>query len=101
MVTSALLLHSRAHLVMMETRDKTGRGQPLQKNRRMPQWIFTPAPPQNLRDHARILNARNAATACSMPEWSELVDDLRVRHLWECDACGYAFETTVRFAEAA
>lgn len=36
-----------------------------------------------------------------IPEWSELVDDLRVRHLWECDACGYAFETTVRFAEAA
>jgi uncharacterized Zn finger protein len=36
-----------------------------------------------------------------MPEWSELVDDRRVRHLWECDACGYAFETTVHFAEAA
>jgi len=24
-----------------------------------------------------------------------------VRHLWQCDACGYAFETTVHFAEAA
>ena len=36
-----------------------------------------------------------------MPEWSELVDESRVRHLWQCDACGYAFETTVRFAEAA
>lgn len=36
-----------------------------------------------------------------MPEWSELVDERRVRHLWQCDACGYAFETTVRFAEAA
>ena len=35
-----------------------------------------------------------------MPEWSELVDDRRVRHLWQCDACGYAFETTVRFAAA-
>ncbi len=36
-----------------------------------------------------------------MPEWSELVDDRRVRHLWQCDACGYAFETTIRFAEVA
>jgi ribosomal protein S27AE len=36
-----------------------------------------------------------------MPEWSELVDEIRVRHLWQCDTCGYAFETTVRFAEAA
>jgi ribosomal protein S27AE len=36
-----------------------------------------------------------------MPEWSELVDERRVRHLWQCDACGYAFETTIRFAAAA
>ncbi len=36
-----------------------------------------------------------------MPEWSELVDERRVRHLWQCETCGYAFETTVRFAEAA
>jgi len=33
-----------------------------------------------------------------MPEWSEHVDDRRVRHLWQCDACGYTFETTVWFA---
>jgi len=36
-----------------------------------------------------------------LPEWSELVDERRVRHLWKCDVCGYAFETTVSFAEAA
>jgi len=36
-----------------------------------------------------------------MPEWSELVDEHQVRHLWECTTCGYAFETSVRFAEAA
>ena len=34
-----------------------------------------------------------------MPEWSEHLDERRVRHLWECEACGYAFETTV-FYEA-
>jgi hypothetical protein len=35
-----------------------------------------------------------------MPEWSEFVDARRVRHLWQCEACDYAFETTVRFAAA-
>ena len=33
-----------------------------------------------------------------MPEWSECLDAHRVRHAWKCEACGYAFETTVRFA---
>ena len=27
-----------------------------------------------------------------MPGWSENVDVRRVRHLWECKACDYAFE---------
>ena len=29
-----------------------------------------------------------------VPEWSEHVDERRVRHLWECGECDYAFETT-------
>ena len=33
-----------------------------------------------------------------VPEWTEHRDGGRVRHLWACEACGYAFETTVRFA---
>jgi hypothetical protein len=32
-----------------------------------------------------------------MPEWSEYLTEHRVRHLWECDACGYRFETLVAF----
>lgn len=32
--------------------------------------------------------------------WSEYVSDRRVRHLWECDGCGYTFETEVRFRPA-
>jgi hypothetical protein len=32
-----------------------------------------------------------------LPEWSEHLDDRRVRHLWECEACGYKFETLVFF----
>lgn len=31
--------------------------------------------------------------------WSEHVDHRRVRDLWECGACGYAFETEVVFPE--
>ena len=34
----------------------------------------------------------------TMPEWSEWLDETRERHLWTCSACGYAFETTVRYA---
>ena len=30
-------------------------------------------------------------------EWSEDVDARRVRHLWECEACGYTFETMACF----
>lgn len=33
-----------------------------------------------------------------MPEWSECLEGGRVRHLWRCDACDYAFETIARFA---
>jgi hypothetical protein len=39
------------------------------------------------------------------PEWSEYVDDHRIRHLWSCDCCDYRFETLVFYpapaAEAA
>lgn len=34
-----------------------------------------------------------------LPEWSEYLSPQRVRHLWECHACGYKFETTVVFGE--
>ena len=34
-----------------------------------------------------------------LPEWSEYLERHRVRHLWECDACGYKFETLVSFRE--
>jgi ribosomal protein S27AE len=47
------------------------------------------------------LECAQCGEALFMPEWSELIDERRVRHLWACHACGYAFETSVRFAEAA
>jgi hypothetical protein len=36
-----------------------------------------------------------------VPEWSDYLDSNRARHLWVCDACGYTFESTVRFSGAA
>jgi ribosomal protein S27AE len=36
-----------------------------------------------------------------LPEWSEYLDERHLRHLWACATCGYQFETTVRFREAA
>jgi uncharacterized protein with PIN domain len=35
------------------------------------------------------------------PDWSEFINERRVRHTWSCEACGYAFETDVFFAAAA
>jgi hypothetical protein len=31
------------------------------------------------------------------PEWAEYLDGDRVRHLWQCEACDYAFESTISF----
>jgi transcription elongation factor Elf1 len=32
------------------------------------------------------------------PDWSEYVQERRLRHLWSCEPCGYSFETTISFA---
>lgn len=57
-----------------------------------------------LRTRARISRYPRMNNACAqcgemlfMPEWSEYLNERRVRHLWSCDACGYRFETTVVF----
>jgi ribosomal protein S27AE len=54
------------------------------------------------RQHTRLqIGCAQCGESLFMPEWSELVGESRVRHLWQCDTCGYAFETTVQFAAAA
>ena len=35
------------------------------------------------------------------PTWFEHVNERCVRHLWECEACGYEFETAVYFQATA
>ena len=48
-----------------------------------------------------MTNGGNICLQCNAllfaEEWSEEVDDSRVKHVWSCDACGYKFETTVYF----
>ena len=34
------------------------------------------------------------------PEWSEHVSEHHIRHLWSCEACGFAFETAVYLTRA-
>jgi hypothetical protein len=34
------------------------------------------------------------------PDWSERLDDCRIRHLWCCTACDYQFETLVCYPVA-
>lgn len=55
-------------------------------------------------------NARNSAAPRPMiecaqcgdhlllPESSEYLENSSIRHLWECEACGYAFETTIVYS---
>ena len=59
------------------------------------------------RDIARFARSRPVIECAQcgeriyIPEWSECLDGCRVRHLWQCDACGTSFETTVRIEAAA
>jgi hypothetical protein len=54
------------------------------------------------RDTRHFGNGRLGCAQCGehlyIAEWSEYMDRDRVRHLWACDSCGYAFETIVRFS---
>lgn len=45
-------------------------------------------------------SCRQCGEPLILPEWSEWLDAGHVRHLWQCDSCGYAFETRVEFAAA-
>jgi uncharacterized protein with PIN domain len=51
-----------------------------------------------------VAYAKNRCPQCNdwllAPDWSEYLNQRCVRHTWSCEACGYAFETSVFFAEA-
>ena len=44
-----------------------------------------------------FMTCAQCAEAIHVAQWSEHVDERRVRHVWECDACGYTFETLACF----
>jgi hypothetical protein len=44
------------------------------------------------------LPCAQCGTSLVAPVWSEHIDELKVRHLWNCDDCGYLFETLVCFS---
>ena len=45
-----------------------------------------------------IIECAQCGERLFVPEWSEFLDERRVRHLWQCEPCGYSFETIVCFA---
>jgi len=45
----------------------------------------------------RFMTCAQCGATIYLAAWSEHIDDRRVRHLWECEACGYAFETLACF----
>lgn len=47
-----------------------------------------------------IVECAQCGVRLYVPEWSEYVDDRRVRHLWQCDDCDISFETTTQFEAA-
>ena len=40
-----------------------------------------------------IVECAHCGVRLDVPEWSEFRDGGRIRHLWQCDDCGCAFET--------
>ena len=44
-----------------------------------------------------FMSCAQCGASIHMAEWTERIDERRVRHLWACDACGYTFETAARF----
>jgi ribosomal protein L37AE/L43A len=49
-----------------------------------------------------LLRSPNPCAQCGEPlfaaRWSEHLSERCIRHVWDCDACGYQFETTVYMA---
>jgi hypothetical protein len=97
---STLLLHSRSHCTSVEKCKQRGVRGHVKKS-----WSGG-RPMEVSRDVAKFARSRPVIECAQcgeriyIPEWSECLEGSRVRHLWQCDACGTSFETTVRIAAA-
>ena len=94
-VRSALLLYCRRWCVTVvgyrEGEKKYGGGSVMELRTASPRKY----------DHTRPVNlCAQCGETIFLPEWSEYLDRHRVRHLWECEACGYKFETLISFPES-
>jgi hypothetical protein len=45
-----------------------------------------------------IIECAQCGDQLFLPEWSEYLDKYCIRHFWQCEACGYAFETIVVYS---
>src|SRR5262249_48389793 len=91
-VRSALLLHRRGDCASMRPlrEGEHGGGSVMELRTASPRKYAQP----------RMLNhCAQCGETIFLPEWSEYLDRHRVRHLWECEACGYKFETLVTFPD--
>lgn len=55
---------------------------------------------RNERSYARsrpVVPCAQCGQTLTAPEWSESLDERRIRHLWSCEGCGYEFETEVYY----
>jgi hypothetical protein len=53
------------------------------------------------RSKNNFIECAQCGAALIAPVWSEHLSERSIRHLWNCDACGYEYETTVYFAPRA
>jgi Zn finger protein HypA/HybF involved in hydrogenase expression len=42
-----------------------------------------------------VIKCAQCGEPLAAPEWSEHIDDYRVRHLWKCEPCNYSFEAII------
>jgi uncharacterized Zn finger protein len=52
-------------------------------------------PDKNQDSNSRLNHCAQCGELLFAPVWSEFVKERCIRHLWNCDACGYAYESTV------
>jgi hypothetical protein len=90
-----LLLYYSGYCAIIAAREREGR----KKNGGGNVMELRTASPRKHAQTRPVNHCAQCGETIFLPEWSEYMARHRVRHLWECEACGYKFETLVSFAE--
>jgi transcription elongation factor Elf1 len=48
-----------------------------------------------MQSETAVIKCAQCGAQLIVPDCSEYVDEYRVRHIWKCEPCGYAFEATI------